>query len=314
MSLSSLEIQADLRLRSAIERIPRGEWREAAIDLERAATLHRAAGQPEQEARCLGFAASLHRAAGDPQISESLAAKASNLLPKNAPLSVALQAERAESAFVQGNYAQAVRLTTDALGIAEDLSQDLYAALLRRRAAAYVWLGQGEAADADYDAAAERVAADLVPFLRIEQAKAWMEVGEPARVGQVLRLIPTDDPHVAAEVGVLKARLLRGEGKWDEAFQTAFRARSFALQAIAPVPYFAACVEQAEASRGLGDRVAAYRVLATCWVTLADLLGRDVARSWVEPILTAYQIAWGEEGFAAVKQAHDDARRREVTE
>lgn len=314
MSLSPLEVQANLRLQSAIDRIPRGEWREAAIDLERAATLHRAAGQPAQEARCLGFAASLSRAAGDPKISEGLATRAQSLLPKNLPLLVALQAERAEAAFVQGKYDQAVQIATAALADAEDLPPDLYAALLRRRAEANVWLENGAAADADYDAAAQRLAPDLVPFLRIEQAKAWIRTGDRERVRRVLILVPTDDPHVAAEVGVIEARLLRAEGEFVEAAMTAAHARALALEAIAPVPYFAACVEQAEAMRASDDRVGAYRVLATAWVTLADLLGRDVARSWVEPVLTAYQIAWGEEGFAAIKRAHDDARRREVTE
>ena len=53
-------------------------------------------------------------------------------------------------------------------------------------------------------------------------------------------------------------------------------------------------------------------VLATAWVTLGDVLGRDVAESWVAPILEAYRMKWGSEGFATAKAQHDARRKAAI--
>jgi hypothetical protein len=125
-----------------------------------------------------------------------------------------------------------------------------------------------------------------------------------------LPALPTGDAQLDAEVGVETARVQRAAGGIDEAAASARRARASALEAIAPVPYFAGGVELAEAQAAQGDHVAAYTTLATTWVTLADLLGRDVARSWVEPCLLVLRARWGAQAFDEARRAHDEQQRR----
>jgi hypothetical protein len=122
------------------------------------------------------------------------------------------------------------------------------------------------------------------------------------------------DPHLKAEVGTLRARILRSRGKVDEALAEAIRAKAAALEAIAPVSYFAAAVETAEALATKDDLAGAYGAVAAAWVPTADLLGRDVAKSWIEPVLLAYRARWGEPAFNGAKRTYEDRRRMELRE
>ena len=110
------------------------------------------------------------------------------------------------------------------------------------------------------------------------------------------RALPSDDVddlQLRAEILVQRARLARGAGDIAVARTHATAAHDAALAAVAPVPYFAASVELAEALDAAGLRVDAYTALATAWGTLSDLLGSEVARSWVEPCLPRASPALG---------------------
>src|SRR5260370_1436933 len=61
------------------------------------------------------------------------------------------------------------------------------------------------------------------------------------------------DPHLRAELLLMRARLARAAGQMDEAVRHARDARDAALQAVAPVSYFAASAELAEALQSRGD-------------------------------------------------------------
>ena len=90
----------------------------------------------------------------------------------------------------------------------------------------------------------------------------------------------------------------------------ALQAREAALQAVAAPRYLAAARALAEAHDALGERIEAYRALATAWATLGDLLGAETARAWVEPLLAGLARRWGAAAFKEVRAAHDDERRR----
>ena len=81
------------------------------------------------------------------------------------------------------------------------------------------------------------------------------------------------------------------------------------LAAVAPVSYLAAAALLAQLHDAAGERVVAYGVLATAWATLGDLLGADVAASWVRPLLLALSLQWGDAAFAEAKARHDAQRR-----
>jgi tetratricopeptide (TPR) repeat protein len=311
--------RAHALMQSALALIPQGSWKEAAASLEAAAELHAGAGRAYDHARCLQLAATLRRSAGQTARSRALAERAKAVAPANLPLSVSILAGQAELAQTEGRYESAVAGWTAALEKARQagLKADGINALLRRRAAAYVALGRLERAAADFDEAARVIGvvdAELPPWVWLEQADLLRQHGSVQEARQALARI---DVHcrdrvpsawLAAELALLRARLARGEGKIDEALELARQSREAALQAVAPVSYFAASAELAEALRLRNDLPGAYGALATAWATLADLLGDETARSWVEPCLLAYQVSWGESEFQKARSTYEAQR------
>lgn len=191
--------------------------------------------------------------------------------------------------------------------------------MLRRRAAALLELEQVGQAATDFDQAFELVSTahgtDKALFVRVEQAGLLLQHNRADEAERVARAIEVElatepaSPHFLAEFHVLRARLARTAGNLPAATEDAERARQAALEAVAPVSYFAAATELAEALEGQGDRPGAYGVLATAWATLSDVLGEEAASSWVEPCLLGYQIRWGGPAFQQAKTAYE-ARRR----
>jgi tetratricopeptide (TPR) repeat protein len=299
-------------MRSAHALIPEGEFAAAAEALEKAAAIHREAGRQYDEARCLQLAATLRRAGGDTSGARELIQKAEAASPADLPLAVSIASERAQTAFDEGRFADSVEAWSRALASARSARATApnLGALLRKRAAARIATGDLAGFTADYDEAASE--AKTAGFVRVEQAEQLAQYGQAVEAARIIEsLSEPRDAHLEAEALVLRARLLRQAGRLDEAMQYASRAREFALEAVAPLSYFKSAAELAEAYEAKSDRVSAYGVLATAWATLGDLLGQDVARSWVEPILIAYQFKWGPETFAAAKQAYEDRRRIE---
>jgi hypothetical protein len=175
--------------------------------------------------------------------------------------------------------------------------------------AAHIALGDLAAAEADAAAACALADPRIGAFLRTEQARLLLDRGHTAAATRVLPPTPATDAQLLAEILVERARLARLTGVTASALDLATKARASALEAVAPVPYFTAAVEQSQALDLMNDRKSAYAALTAAWGSLADLLGRDVARSWVEPCLFALRIRWGDAAFAAIKREHD-ARRR----
>lgn len=309
-------------MRSATALAREGEWEQASAELEEAAKLHREAGRSYDEARCLQMSASLRRAAGDPAKARELAEQAAAVVVTDQPLAVSIAAEQGETAFAEGRWVEAAAAYTRAIerGREAGLRPDGLSALLRRRAAAYVASGLLERAAADYDEAYRLVEAehdpDVAGFVRIEQARTLFDHGYK---DEAERVIATLDPlnaseHLLAEIFLMRARLARASGLIEQAVSYSSRARIAALAAVAPLSYFGASAELAEALQARGDWTGAYAVLATTWVTLADLLGKDVAQSWVEPVLAAYKQFWGEAAFNGAKAEYEERRRAEMGE
>src|SRR6185437_12532454 len=114
------------------------------------------------------------------------------------------------------------------------------------------------------------------------------------------------DAHLRADILVLRSKLARAGGQFGGAVEFAKSAREAALEAVAPVSYFAAASELAQSFDAQGDRKSSYGALATAWATLGDLLGDGVARSWVEPLLLAFQVKWGDQAFARAREAYEE--------
>lgn len=308
------ETRAEALMRAALPLMASGAWEEAAASLEQAASLHAAAGRAADEARCLQLAATLRRASGDLAASRALGERAIAAAPGDVPLAVAHLAERATGEAARGEHARAVADFTSALEGARQigLAADAQIALLRARAASQIALGALAAADADVAAAGQLADSRIRDFLRAEQAKLLLDAGHPVEAARALPPANVPDAQLRAEILVQQARLDAVAGDARKAIADARAARAAAREALAPVPYFAAGVVLAQALDARGDHGGAYATLATTWGTLSDLLGPDVARSWVEPILLALRLVWGDAEFAAVKQRYDARRRAEL--
>lgn len=314
------EARAATHLRNAQARIAEGAWEQAAAELEAAAGLHAQTGRTYDQARCLQLAATLRRAAGAPERARQLLEEASAVAPADQPLAVSIAAERGQIAHDEGRHEDAVASWTEALdlGVSAGLGPDGRVALLRGRAASLVAIGRVAESNADFAEAFHLLEPSrgltTACFILTEQAGLLLQFGhrgEAERVAsEVEKRAPADDSHLRAEILLLRARMARNRGDSTSALEYGGKARRAALEAIAPVSYFGACVEVAAAYDQRGDAEAAYAVLATAWGTLSDVIGPEAASAWVEPVLAAYRIAWGTEVFARAKAAHDERRRR----
>ena len=311
------------RLVAAQQTLAHADWQAAARQLRRAAADAAARGEAQRAAHCEQMAASLYRAAGS--LDDSLAAAArSAARDSGSPRTrFAAEAERAETLFAAGEFAGAARSWSAALKEADTfgLPDVPRATVLRRRALCLAQAGEAAAAWAVFDEAAVRMAgADIAhasAWVDVEHAQAACEAGDASHAGQVLareRVVraAADDLHLRAQRHCVSAACALACGDAASARTEALAAREAALAAVAPLAYFAAAVSLARAADTLGDRAEAYRSLASAWVTLADLLGPEVGRSWVEPVLAAFQWQWGAEAFAAVRAAHERARRAQL--
>jgi tetratricopeptide (TPR) repeat protein len=316
--------KAEALMQTANSLIPQGKWPEAAEALEEAAWLHAEAGRSYDQSRCLQLAATLRRSSGHLEQARSLIERAADPAHEDQPLAISIAAERAETAFAEERYEDAVSAWNDALDKAQEagLKADGKSALVRRRAVAFLALRKIRLARSDFDLAWDLVAEghghEIAGFVRAEEANLLLQYGYPDDAEKVLSTLENGlleglkDPHLAAEIFVVRARLARSAKQSQSAVEYARLARSAALEAVAPLSYFAASVELAEALEARGELAETYATLATAWATLSDVMGRDAAQSWVEPCLMAYQLKWGEKIFAQTRKEYEARRRAEL--
>lgn len=190
-------------------------------------------------------------------------------------------------------------------------------ALLRRRASVGHALGRNEEAVADLDRAARELGAagqaasaaatELELFGVLHDASA--DAAHAALATARSWAVQSGDPSVRAQVDAVAGSAALAAGDLTRARDLLTAARDGALAALDAGTYLAASAGLAMAAEQLGDRQAAYATLTSAWVTIADLLGREVAVAAVRPQLLGLRERWGGPEFAAVKEAHDALRR-----
>lgn len=315
--------QRQLALADAQHALQRGDWRCAARELERAAEMARIEGDARRAAHCLQMAAALHRARGEGVEALTAAGRASKVAGRDPRARFAASAELGEALIAQGEFERAAATYRQALADAAVIGLPAWARATVLRRLAEADAGRGALAEAwqGYDAAAQemdRVSDALAAaWIHVEHANCARESGALEHAWQLagrpeLLLLAGEDPHLASERLLLIARLALDNRRFADAAEPARLARARALEAVAPLSYYAAAVALAEAFEGMGSHTDAYAALATAWATLGDVLGRDVAESWVAPILEAYRMKWGGEGFAKAKAQHDARRKAAI--
>lgn len=119
----------------------------------------------------------------------------------------------------------------------------------------------------------------------------------------------------AAEVqcGLVGARIAQALGRSGDVLARLDRARTAALAVRDPIAHLTAASQAAAVHLQRGDTVAAYGQLASAWVSLADMVGRETAARWVRPLMLELRAGLGEEAFDLIR-AHHEADRRDAGE
>jgi tetratricopeptide (TPR) repeat protein len=299
-----------------------GQVADAQRDLDEAAALERARGRPYDEARATHLSATLARLQGRFDDARVRAHRALELAGGGNPVAVAAYTELGETALAQRDFHAAAASYARAIeeGDRAGLVDTAKAALLRKRAIALANAQRYREA-ADQSAAAHELlsrAGDAAGALRalIEQAGALQylhEFDDAARVRDGARALAeaSGDRHALADLHLLEAADGVEHGDVEGAMESAVAARDAALAAVAPMSYVSAALTIAQLAEARGDRAGAYAALASGWVTLGDLLGRDVARATFAPRLEDLRSRWGVEAFTQVKAAYE-ARRADA--
>ena len=309
-----------------------GDLAEAVALLIADVDAHEAAGRRGQASTAARLAAGLAMVSGRWDEARALGCRAEDLADHPRARFAALLAQ-AEVERMAGDPAAVVPHLDAALALAEvevtgpdgaerPVATPLeHGALLRRRAEALAARGRHDAAAADLARAAEVLAAGgqdaSAAQADIERAGVLADLDPAARDAALAaarahaaRADGPALPAVLAQVDAADGLVALRSGDPDRARDLLTRARDGALAAVDPATYIAATAGLAEADEARGDRLGTYRALASGWVTVGDLLGREVGASAFRPLLLAARQRWGAEEFAAVKAAHDAAGLR----
>jgi tetratricopeptide (TPR) repeat protein len=304
---------AEALVRHANEQLSNGRTEAARQELDEAASIYRARGQAYDEARCLQLAATLCRFEGRLDKARQRATATLALAGTLASIAASAQTELGEIALAERNGAAAVAAFGSALDVAGP-DDPARASVLRRRATAFILTGKLEEAVRDLDRSAELLAgqgdrASSAQAL-IEAATALQNGGLAHDAGRFIDramgiAAPAEDRAALADLYLLLATREVGRGDIAGAMRSVQMARTHALAARASAPYIGAAVALAQLADQAGDRVAAYGSLAAGWVTLADLVGGDLAKMAFAPRLTELRERWGAAAFDAAKEAYE---------
>ncbi|GAA5024702.1 hypothetical protein [Actinopolymorpha pittospori] len=273
---------------------------------------------PAEAAKALRLGAGLSRLLGRPREGLDRAERAIRLADGVAGVVAAARLEVAEARLALGEAAAAAR-AFDALAREPGRTVEERLSLRRRQADALASEGQVDAAtevlrtaaaDAVAGGAASEAAGALVQGVALAQGEGRSDLVDVLRSAAGRTAADAGSPGALAELDLLTAARSLARGDLAAARSAARSARGHALEAIQPLAYLAAVLAGSRIADRVGDRVDAYRLLATGYATLADLLGAELSRQTFEPELLALRDRWGAEAFASVKAAHDAARRR----
>ena len=288
----------------------------AATRLQEAADLWRDMNSDHRAASCLLLAASTWRLAGvlDAGTAVVEQATALNLSPE---LARGFELERAEQALALGHPAQAHALMDAFLERHEGhLEPLLRAQVLQRRAAAATAAHYWPQAASDLSAAAELLqagdhAADAeAARLAGAAVLAHWDTRAAESAWDELVASPASDGAAAARRGLVGGHIALLRGDLPAAVQRFDAARQGALDARDALSYLAASTQAADLLVELDLAQQAYARLATAWVTLGDLLGREAGADLVRPPLKRLRERLGEQAFVRVREGYEAARRR----
>jgi hypothetical protein len=311
VSPEMLEEQARARLAKA-------DLGGAAALLQHAARDWNHMGDSARAGTCWLLAASTLRLAGSMD-DAGHAARCAEVLPLPDALRRGVDMELAEQALAAGDAALARERFAFVLArYAEHIDAPLRAVVLQRRATAAAAAHDERAAAEDFCAAAELMqsaglAADA-EAARLAAASCLSAV-DPAGAESLWRDIDKQPPRDGA--GAARRGLVGGhvavQGQQPALALARYgAARQGALDARDAASYLAASVQSASLLEQQGQAGDAYARLASAWVTLGDLLGREPAAALLRPAMRGLRERMGIEAFQLVREGYAARRRRRV--
>lgn len=220
--------------------------------------------------------------------------------------------ERSEQHLASGRFSQAVQGFAEIIGEEEVRSNPLLLAqVMQRRAAASIAGGSPESG-----------ADDLLECSRIYEthrkpgdaeacglaASAALCAVDPEAAEKIYLRFESGVPEngaAACRRGMVGGKTALSLGKPELALKRFDQARQGALDTADPVLFFSAAVAASEAAESAGEITTAYGRLASAWVTLSDLIGKDSAGLWVRPVLANLKLRLGDEVFNSARRAYE---------
>lgn len=111
------------------------------------------------------------------------------------------------------------------------------------------------------------------------------------------------------QCGLVGARIAQALGRSDDVLARLARARAGALAVRDPLAYLTSASQAAAVHLQRGEAVPAYGQLASAWVTLADMVGRETAARWVRPLMLELRAVLGEDAFELLRRNHEAERQ-----
>ncbi|MEW2416040.1 hypothetical protein AB0953_20290 [Streptomyces sp. NPDC046866] len=305
----------------AMAAMDEGDVGAAAAALEEAAGLWDRAREPERQGFCLLLAATAQRLRGDLGAARhDLERAAAADLPE--AVRRAFGTERAEQALAAGDAQGAYEAFGAALDALDGAGPDdalVRARVLQRRAAAAL------AAQRWYDAAGDLMDAEELLFahgahdeaeaaaLGAALAVAHVAPDTAERVWAAATAAAPRDATAAVRRALAGGRIALLADDPARALRRFDAARGAALDGADPIAYLAAVQEAVGAAELLGDDATAYARLATACATVGDLLGRELGRRLVRPLLDALRERLGPRRFTAARAAYEERADRPGT-
>lgn len=288
----------------------------AATLLQHAARLWSEVNDAKRAGSCWLLAASTLRLAGSMD-EAAHAVRCAELLPLPDALRRGVDMEQAEQALASGDAALARERFAFVLERhAEHIDDPLRAVVLQRRAVAANASHDERAAAEDFCAAATLMqAAGLTADAEAARlaAASCLSAVDPAGAEALWSEIdqqPPFDGAVAARRGLVGGHVALQNQQPARALARFGAARQGALDARDAASYLAASVQSASVLEQQGQVDDAYARLASAWVTLGDLLGRESAASLVRPAMQGLRDRLGTEAFQRVREGYAARRKR----
>ena len=297
-----------------------GKLSEARALLSEAVTIHQQKQRDYDEARCTQFIATLYRLEGHLEAAKNHATRAKKLAGQDNPVAVSALTELGETALAGGDANAAAEAFQQAIheGQNAGLLPAAQSVLRRKRATALTHLKQFSQAAEELQKAFEQLQqADNhseANQTKIEQASVYQISGDTVAAKRVLDEVKslaeqTQDNKALANVHLLLSTQAVEDKNLTLALQLAKVARDNALQAVDPLLYISAACAISELADKLNDRLTAYEALVVGWVTVGDVLGKQVAKETFTPKIEALISRWGETEFRRIKTEYEDRRR-----